>query len=90
MEATRRNKCFSFHTDAWQLVVSGTLTHIEGKGYNSAEEEYSANDVELLTAVYFLKPFQSYLEGTGPEVVTDIQFLKHRLSKKKFSLREAR
>lgn len=60
------------------------------KRLNDAEENYTANDRELLGLVYFLKRFRCYLEGSEFEVITDNQVLKHFFTKPHLSRREAR
>lgn len=92
---------FRCHIDASELAVGGTLTQLDEQGHDhavayfskrlsTAEENYSANDRELLGLVYFLKRFRCYLEGSEFEVVTDNQVLKHFFSKQDLSRREAR
>lgn len=94
-------KPFRCHVDAMQTAVGGTLTQRENDGHerviayyskrlNTAEENYTSNDRELLGLVYFLKRFRCYLEGSNFEVVTDNQVLRHFLTKKHLSCREAR
>lgn len=62
-------KPFRCHVDAIQTAVGGTLTQQDNKGLervmayyskrlNSAEENYTSNDCELLGLVYSLKPFR--------------------------------
>ena len=55
-----------------------------------AEENYSANDRELLGLVCFLERFRCFLEGTSFEIFTDNQVLKHFFTKPELSRREAR
>ena len=55
-----------------------------------AEQNYTANDRELLGLVYFLERFRCYLEGSEFEIFTNTQVLKHFFTKAKLSLREAR
>lgn len=84
-------KKFNCHVDAMQTAVGGTLTQTDDKGrerviayyskiLNSAEENYTSNDRELLGLVYFLKPFRCYLEGSTFEVLTDNQVLRNFLT----------
>eukprot|EP00171_Calliarthron_tuberculosum_P005960 IDg5960t1 len=69
------SKSFCCYTDACQVSVGGTLTQLDessrerviayfSKGLSKAEEDYTANDRELLGLVYFLKRFRCYLEGS--------------------------
>ena len=60
------------------------------KKLSLAEQNYTANDRELLGLVYFLQRFRCYLEGTSFEIFTDNQVLKHFFTKPKLSRREAR
>lgn len=101
MRAPDWGRPFRCHTDACQLAVGGTLTQIGddkeehvisyfSKRLTPAEENYSANDRELLGLIYFLKRFRCYLEGSEFEVLTDNQVLKHFFSKPELSRREAR
>lgn len=101
MRAPDWSRAFRCHTDASQLAVGGTLTQRDDAGseyvisffskrLSPAEENYSANDRELLGLVYFLQRFRCYLEGTEFEVLTDNQVLKHFFSKTQLSRREAR
>lgn len=95
---TRRFRC---HVDASQLAVGGTLTQLDDDGndraiayfskrLSPAEENYSANDRELLGLVYFLKRFRCYVEGSEFEVVIDNQVLNYYFTKQTLSRREAR
>ena len=95
------NKPFICHTDASQYAVGGTLTQKDqdyrdrvvayfSKRITKTEENYSANDRELLALVYFLKRFRCYLEGSTFTVETDNQLLRHFFTKKDISRREAR
>lgn len=81
-------KAFRCHIDASQVAVGGTVTQQDDEGheraiaffskrFSEAEENYTANDRELLGLVYFLKRFRCYLEGSEFEVVIDNQVLKH-------------
>eukprot|EP00171_Calliarthron_tuberculosum_P001356 IDg1356t1 len=94
-------KTFYCHTDACQVSVGGTLTQLESEGRDRAiayfsrrltpaEENYTANDRELLALVYFLKRFRCYLEGASFDIITDNQVLKNFLSKPDLSRLEAR
>lgn len=94
-------KPFRCHVDAMQTAVGGTLTQLDANGHdrviayysrrlNSAEENYTSNDRELLGLVYFLKRFRCYLEGSSFEVLTDNKVLQNFLTKKTLSRREAR
>ena len=95
------NKPFRGHIDASETAVGGTLTQLDNEGMDRviaffsrklspAEENYSANDRELLGLVYFLERFRCYLEGSSFEIFTDNQVLKHFFSKPNLSRREAR
>lgn len=101
MRAPDWSKSFRCHTDASQVAVGGTLTQISDDGnehavsffskrLSPAEENYSANDRELLGLVYFLQRFRCYLEGAEFEVLTDNQVLKYFFTKQNLSRREAR
>lgn len=91
---------FRCHIDASQLAVGGTLTQVHATGehpisyfskrLSPAEENYSANDRELMGLIYFLKRFRCYLEGTSFEVVTDNQVLRSFFTKPALSRRESR
>lgn len=81
--------------------MSGTLTQKDDDGkeraiayfsrrLSPAEENYSANDRELLAMIYFLKRFRCYLEGSIFELITDNQVLKNFFTKPILSRREAR
>lgn len=100
MVAPDWSRPFRCHTDACQFAVGGSLTHYDGAGnervisyfskrLSPAEENYSANDRELLGLVYFLKRFRCYLEGSSFEVLTDNQVLKNFFNKATLSRREA-
>lgn len=90
---------FRGHVDASQTAVGGTLTQtVSGKEHplaffsqklNDAEQNYSANDRELLGLVRFLQNFRCYLEGSSFEIVTDNQVLRSLFTKKNLSRREA-
>lgn len=101
MRAPDWSRPFRCHTDASQVAVGGTLTQADDDGdehavsffskrLSPAEENYSANDRELLGLVYFLQRFRCYLEGAEFEVLTDNQVLKYFFSKTTLSRREAR
>lgn len=92
---------FRCHVDAMQTSVGCTLTQFDDKRQdrviayyskclNSAEENYTSNDRELLGLVYFLKRFRCYVEESSFEVLTDNRVLRHFLSKKTLSRRDAR
>ena len=94
-------KPFRGHIDASETAVGGTLTQLDADGRDRviaffskklslAEQNYTANDRELLGLVYFLQRFRCYLEGTSFEIFTDNQVLKHFNTRPKFSRREAR
>ena len=94
-------KPFIGHIDACQISVGGTLTQAADDGHervvayfskrlSKTEQNYSANDRELLGLVYFLKRFRCYLEGSTFQIVTDNQVLKHLFTKPNLSRREAR
>lgn len=100
MRAPDWNRPFRCHTDASQLAVGGILTQIDDSGdeyvisyfskrLTPAEENYSANDRELLGLVKFLQRFRCYLEGSEFEVLTDNQVLRYFFSKLNLSRREA-
>lgn len=87
MTAPNWERPFICHTDASQLAVGGTLTQRNengeekvisyiSRGLSPTEENYSANDRELLGLVYFLKRFRCYLEGSSFEVRAENQVLK--------------
>lgn len=95
------NKPFRCHTDASQFSIGGTLTQLDSNGHDrviayfskrlsKAEENYTANDRELLALVYFSKRFRCYLEGSEFEIITDNQVLKNFLTKPHLSRRESR
>jgi len=94
-------KPFRGHVDASEFGVGGTLTQLDETGrdrviaffskkLSPAEQNYTANDRELLGLVYFLERFRCYLEGSSFEIFTDNQVLKHFFTKAKLSRREAR
>ena len=60
------------------------------KKLSQAEQNYSANDRELLGLIYFLERFRCYLEGSEFEVISDNQVLKSFFTKPKLSRKEAR
>ena len=99
--APRWDRDFTCHTDASQFAVGATLTQKDEEGktrviayfsrrLNKAEENYSANDRELLALVYALQRFRCYLEGSSFEVITDNQVLRSFFSKPNLSRRETR
>ncbi len=54
-----------------------------------AENDYTANDRELLELTYLFKRFRCYLEGASFEILTDNQvFSKPKLSRKEAKLLE--
>ena len=68
------NRPFVVHTDASQYATGATLTQPDADGIhrviaytstklNSAQQNYSANDRELLGLVTALLQFRCYLEG---------------------------
>lgn len=92
---------FRCHVDASQFAVGGTLTQIDSKGservvayfskkLSDAEQNYTANERELLGLVFFLKRFRCYLEGSEFEVITDNQVLHNFFTKQDMSRKEAR
>ena len=94
-------KVFRGHIDASNNAVGGTLTQLDDSGnerviaffskkLNPAEQNYTANDRELLGLVYFLMRFRCYLEGSEFEIFTDNQVLKNFFTKPKLSRKEAR
>lgn len=76
---------FRCHIDASQLAVGGTLAQVHSdrehpvsylsKRLTPTEENYSANDREVLGLIYFLQRFRCYLEGSSFEVLNDNQIL---------------
>lgn len=95
---TRKLRC---HVDASQLAVGGTLTQhcaagaervvsYFSKKISDTEQDYTANERELLGLVYFLKRFRCYFEGSSFEVITDNQELNHFFIKPHMSRKEAR
>lgn len=91
---------FRCRTDACQFADGGSLTQYDGAGNervvsyflkrrSPAEENYSANDRELLGLVYILKRFRCYVEGSLFEVLTDSQVLKNFFNKATLSRHEA-
>lgn len=52
-----------------------------------AEQNYSANDRELLGLIRFLQNFRCYLECAEFEIITDNQVLNYRLRKRELSER---
>lgn len=101
MQAPDWDRPFGCHIDASAFAVGGTLTQRDSTGHdraiayfskrlNPAEENYTANDRELLGLVYFLERFCCFLEGSEFEVVTDNQVLKYFFSKSDLSRRETR
>lgn len=88
MQARNWYISFRSHVDASAVVVGGTLIQLDtdrkdqavaffSKRLSPAEENYSADNCELLRRVYFLKRFRCYLQGSEFEVVTDNQVLKY-------------
>lgn len=100
MQSPDWNLPFRCHVDASQLAVGGTLTQISENGEHAIsyfskrlspeEENYSANDRELLGLIYFLKRFRCYLEGSTFEVLTDNQVLRSFFEKPDPIRRDAR
>ena len=93
-------KAFRCHIDASTEAVGGTLTQLDvdgkdrviaffSKKLSKAEQNYSANDRELLGLIYFLERFRCYLEGSEFEVISDNQVLKSFFTKPKLSRKEA-
>ena len=94
-------KPFRCHVDASQRAVGGTLAQLDDKGVDrvvayysrklsSAEQDYTANERELLGLVYCLKRFRCYLECASFDVFTDNQVLKHFFTKPGLNRKEAR
>lgn len=92
---------FRVHIDASQFAVGATLTQVDDEGRDrviaftskkltAAEQNYTANDRELLALVCALQRFRCYLEGSTFDVLTDNQVVKHFLTKKSLNRREAR
>lgn len=92
---------FRVHIDASQHALGATLTQLDDEGrdrvlaYSSkkltqAEQNYTANERELLALVWALRRFRSYLEGSTFDVLTDNQVVKNFLTKKSLNRREAR
>lgn len=91
---------FRCHIEASQLAVGGTLTQVTKNGEHAisyfsrrlspAEENYSANDRELLGTIYFLQRFRCYLDCSEFEILTDNQVLKSFFNKSNLSRKEAR
>ena len=94
-------KAFRDQVDASETAAGGGLTQqdeqdkdrvialILGK-LTPAEENYSANDRELLGLVYFLEIFRCYVEGSSFEILMGNQVLMHFFIKHKLSKIEAR
>lgn len=89
------------YVEACQVAVGGTLTkndktggeHVISylwKSLYSAEENYAANDREILRNIYFLKRFRCRLEGNPFEGLIDHQVLKSSFTKVNLSRRESR
>lgn len=94
-------KPFELHVDASQYAVGATLTqndedrrpHViaySSKKMTPAEQNYTANDRELLALVTGLQRFRCYLEGATFSVITDNQVVSFFFSKPSLSRREAR
>ena len=60
------------------------------KKLSDTEQDYTANERELLGLVYFLKRFRCYLEGSSFEVITDNQGLYHFFTNPHMGRKEAR
>lgn len=99
MVAPSLDKPFHCHTDACQTAVGGSLTQLDKDGkehvisyfskrLSPAQENYKANDRELLGLVYFLQRFRCFLEGCEFQVYTDKQVLKNFFTKPTLSRRE--
>lgn len=85
MQAPDRSNPFRCYVDASQFSVGGTLTQLKdrendravecfSKHMSPTEENYNANDRELLGLVYFFKRFRCYYEGSEFEVVPITRF----------------
>lgn len=94
-------KPFRVHIDASQTAVGSTLTQLDAsdgeraiaymsRRLTAAEQNYTANERELLGLVFALMRFRCYLEGSTFEVITDNQVVRHFLTKKNLNRREAR
>lgn len=95
------DKPFELHVDTSQYAVGATLkqnddegrTHViaySSKNMTLAEQNYTANDRELLALVTGLQRFRCYLEGATFSVITDNQVVSFFFSKPNLSRREAR
>lgn len=76
------NEPFQLHIDASQYAVRATLTQNKDEGrtrviaYSSkkmtaAEQNYTANDLQLMAFVLELQRFRCHWEGTTFSVITD-------------------
>lgn len=94
-------KPFRGHFDASHTSVGGMLTQVDENGkytviaffskkLSPAERNYTANHRELIALVRFLERFRCYLEGSGFEIITNIQVLKYFLINPKLRRRETR
>lgn len=86
MEEDFPSTCGCLRVWSWRDRVIGFFS----KKLSPAEQNYTANDRELLGLVYFLERCRGYLEGSSFEIFTDNQVLKHFFTKAKLSRREAR
>lgn len=83
---------FRVHIDASQIDVEGrerAIAHSSQK-LTAAEQNYTANERELLALISALQRFLCYLEGSTFDVLTDNQIMEHFLTKKSFNRHEAR
>lgn len=95
------DKLFRVHIDASQTAVGATLTQLDDErserdiAYMSrrltlAEQNYTANERELLGLESALLRFRCYLKGLSFEVITDNQVIEHFLTKENLNRWEAR
>lgn len=95
------DKPFELHVDASQNAVGATLSQENqtrrnhfiansSKSLTPAEQNYAANDRELLALVTKLQLLRCYLEGAAFSVITDNQVVSCFFSKSILSWREAR
>ena len=91
---------FRCHVEASQKAFGGSLTQLDqnsndrviayySKKLSTAEEDYTADERELLALVYFLKKFRCYREDSSFEVFMDNQVLLHFFSKPNINQKEA-
>lgn len=101
MQRPNWDRPFRCHIDASDSAVGGTPTKVDDDAYyraveyfservNEVEENYTANDHELLRLVYFLKRFRRYFEGAEFKFITDNQVLKNIFYRPDLSRGEAR